>query len=109
MKVRRAILVGTTAFVTLLAPVASASSQQPVKQHAQITVQAHGHYCPRFAGNQTHRLSDGGCKFGPVDKLIRGRVPEGWRAIYWNGSTVRKARSGQRIKTSEATFYRNGS
>jgi hypothetical protein len=61
--------------------------------------------CPVFAGVQTRPLPDGGCKFGPVEPGVTAQVPQGFKAIYWDGKQTLNAGPGETIFTNEASFY----
>lgn len=60
--------------------------------------------CPQFAGNSTTPGNDGAafCKY--KGSVVTGTVPTGWKAEFWNGSSVVYANQGDSIKTGEVTF-----
>lgn len=80
-------------------------TQQPTAQVQTTPVTTS--MCPIFADVQTERISDGGCKLYFVSSRgeITGPVPDGYRAIYWDGKNTQYANEGETIRTGEATFY----
>lgn len=61
--------------------------------------------CPVFDGRQTEQLPDGGCKLAWVGTIHKAAVPDGWMALYWDGSATQRAQPGQEISTGELTLY----
>lgn len=77
----------------------AASTPNPAAPAASLT-------CPTFGGVTTTSGNDGTpfCKYKGA--VVSDSVPVGFKAEYWDGSSVKSANTGDKISTSEATFRR---
>lgn len=66
-----------------------------------------GSGCPSFAGINTNPLNDGtgGCKLALQSTNVSGKVPSGWKMVYWTGTATAEAGSGSTVDLQEGTLY----